>query len=59
MDPTDQPASLYAATKKAGEEIAHTYNHIYGLSITNLHSSLYMGHGIDWTWLTFPSLGTS
>ncbi|KAF2313152.1 hypothetical protein GH714_009518 [Hevea brasiliensis] len=33
---TGQPASLYAATKKAGEEIAHTYNHIYGLSITGL-----------------------
>ncbi|KAJ0673235.1 putative UDP-glucuronate 4-epimerase [Helianthus annuus] len=27
---------LYAATKKAGEEIAHTYNHIYGLSLTGL-----------------------
>lgn len=35
-DKTDQPASLYAATKKAGEEIAHTYNHIHGLSITGL-----------------------
>ena len=35
-DRTDQPASLYAATKKAGEEIAHTYNHIYGLSMTGL-----------------------
>jgi len=35
-DRTDQPASLYAATKKAGEELAHTYNHIYGLSITGL-----------------------
>ncbi|CAN1228535.1 UDP-glucuronate 4-epimerase 1 [Linum grandiflorum] len=35
-DQTDQPASLYAATKKAGEEITHTYNHIYGLSITGL-----------------------
>ncbi|KAJ3681224.1 hypothetical protein LUZ60_015713 [Juncus effusus] len=33
---TDQPASLYAATKKAGEEIAHVYNHIYGLSLTGL-----------------------
>ncbi|KAJ9129016.1 hypothetical protein P3X46_034216 [Hevea brasiliensis] len=33
---TDQPASLYAATKKAGEEIAHTYNHIYGISLTGL-----------------------
>ncbi|KAL3524181.1 hypothetical protein ACH5RR_017015, partial [Cinchona calisaya] len=36
LDRTDQPASLYAATKKSGEEIAHTYNHIYGLSITGL-----------------------
>ncbi|CAL9232894.1 unnamed protein product [Arabidopsis halleri] len=35
-DRTDQPASLYAATKKAGEGIAHTYNHIYGLSLTGL-----------------------
>ncbi|XP_020214636.1 UDP-glucuronate 4-epimerase 3 [Cajanus cajan] len=35
-DRTDRPASLYAATKKAGEEIAHSYNHIYGLSITGL-----------------------
>ncbi|KAL0316570.1 UNVERIFIED_CONTAM: UDP-glucuronate 4-epimerase 1 [Sesamum radiatum] len=35
-DLTDRPASLYAATKKAGEEITHTYNHIYGLSITGL-----------------------
>jgi UDP-glucuronate 4-epimerase len=33
---TDQPASLYAATKKAGEEIAHNYNQIYGLSLTGL-----------------------
>ncbi|PKA49638.1 UDP-glucuronate 4-epimerase 6 [Apostasia shenzhenica] len=33
---TDRPASLYAATKKAGEAIAHTYNHIYGLSVTGL-----------------------
>ncbi|PPS03898.1 hypothetical protein GOBAR_AA16747 [Gossypium barbadense] len=36
LDRTDQPASLYAATKKAGEEITHTYNHIYGLAITGL-----------------------
>ncbi|KAL3619969.1 UDP-glucuronate 4-epimerase 6 [Castilleja foliolosa] len=35
-DRTDRPASLYAATKKAGEEIAHTYNHIHGLSLTGL-----------------------
>ncbi|KAK1420921.1 hypothetical protein QVD17_22890 [Tagetes erecta] len=35
-DRTDRPASLYAATKKAGEAITHTYNHIHGLSITGL-----------------------
>jgi UDP-glucuronate 4-epimerase len=35
-DRTDRPASLYAATKKSGEAITHTYNHIYGLSITGL-----------------------
>ncbi|KAK1289993.1 UDP-glucuronate 4-epimerase 1 [Acorus calamus] len=35
-DKTDRPASLYAATKKAGEAITHSYNHIYGLSITGL-----------------------
>ncbi|RVW23790.1 UDP-glucuronate 4-epimerase 6 [Vitis vinifera] len=35
--PPNRPASKpYAATKKAGEEIAHTYNHIYGLSLTGL-----------------------
>ncbi|KAJ0673157.1 putative UDP-glucuronate 4-epimerase [Helianthus annuus] len=30
------PASLYAAKKKAGEEISHTYNHIYGFLLTGL-----------------------
>ncbi|URE06219.1 NAD dependent epimerase/dehydratase family [Musa troglodytarum] len=33
--PHRPPGVLYAATKKAGE-IAHVYNHIYGLSITGL-----------------------
>lgn len=35
-DPTDQPASLYAATKKADELIAFSYHHLYHLSITGL-----------------------
>ncbi|KAI8531555.1 hypothetical protein RHMOL_Rhmol11G0145600 [Rhododendron molle] len=35
-DRTDHPASLYAATKKADEAIAHAYNYIHGLSITGL-----------------------
>jgi len=35
-DEVDQPASLYAATKKANEMIAHAYKHIYGLSVIGL-----------------------
>ena len=35
-DRTDQPASLYAATKKADEALAHTYNHIHGVAVTGL-----------------------
>jgi len=35
-DKTDTPVSLYAATKKAGELIAHTYHHLYGLNCTGL-----------------------
>jgi len=30
------PVSLYAATKKAGELIAHSYSHLYGLPVTCL-----------------------
>lgn len=33
---TDHPASLYAATKKANELMAHSYSHLYGLSCTGL-----------------------
>lgn len=32
----DHPVSLYAATKKAGELIAHSYSHLYGLPVTCL-----------------------
>lgn len=35
-DQTDQPASLYAATKKANELLAHSYAHLYGLPATAL-----------------------
>merc|ERR1712150_405380 len=35
-DVVDQPASLYAATKKSNEMIAHSYKHVYGLSFTGL-----------------------
>jgi UDP-glucuronate 4-epimerase len=35
-DPADQPLSLYAATKRAGELLAHSYSHQYGLPTTVL-----------------------
>jgi len=35
-DRVDHPASLYAATKKSDEMIAHTYYNIYGMSLTGL-----------------------
>jgi UDP-glucuronate 4-epimerase len=33
---TDHPVSLYAATKKANEVIAHSYAHLYGVPMTGL-----------------------
>ncbi|QFU01514.1 UDP-glucose 4-epimerase [Halomonas sp. THAF5a] len=35
-DGVDHPISLYAATKKANELMAHTYSHLYGLPTTGL-----------------------
>ena len=35
-DPVDHPISPYAATKKAGELIAHAHHHLHGMSIANL-----------------------
>lgn len=32
-DPVDRPISPYAATKKAGEVICHTYHHLYGIAV--------------------------
>jgi UDP-glucuronate 4-epimerase len=32
----DHPVSLYAATKKANEAMAHSYAHLYGLPVTGL-----------------------
>lgn len=36
IDPVDQPVSLYAATKKANELMAHSYSHLYGIPCTGL-----------------------
>lgn len=35
-DPTDTPVSLYAATKKANELMAHAYSHLYQIPTTGL-----------------------
>jgi len=35
-DNVDHPVSLYAATKKANELMAHSYSHLYGLPCTGL-----------------------
>ena len=35
-DPVDQPVSLYAATKRSCELIAHSYSHLYRLPATGL-----------------------
>src|SRR6516164_7012082 len=35
-DNVDHPVSLYAATKKANELMAHAYSHLYGLPATGL-----------------------
>jgi UDP-glucuronate 4-epimerase len=35
-DSTDEPLSIYAATKKAGEVMGYVYAHLYGLRLTGL-----------------------
>ena len=35
-DPVNHPVSLYAATKRSNELMAHTYSHIYGISATGM-----------------------
>jgi len=35
-DNVDHPVSLYAATKKADELMAHTYSHLYAIRVTGL-----------------------
>lgn len=35
-DHTDHPVSLYAATKKSNELMAHTYSHLYNIATTGL-----------------------
>ncbi|WP_319559862.1 GDP-mannose 4,6-dehydratase [Marispirochaeta sp.] len=41
----DHPISPYAATKKAGELICHTYSHLYGMRIASLRFFTVYGRG--------------
>ena len=36
QDPVNHPVSLYAATKRANELMAHTYSHLYNIPMTGL-----------------------
>lgn len=36
QDPVNHPVSIYAATKRANELMAHTYSHLYNISTTGL-----------------------
>lgn len=44
-DPVDHPISPYAATKKAGELLCHTYHHLYGISTACLRFFTVYGPG--------------
>ena len=53
----NHPLSLYAATKRSNELMAHTYSHLYGLPTTGLRFSPYMDHGVgtDMSYFIFTS----
>ncbi len=52
-DSVDHPVSLYAATKKSNELMAHTYSHLYGIPTTGLRFLQYMVPGVDQIWHYF------
>ena len=47
----DHPLSLYAASKKSNELMAHSYSHLYNIPTTGCASLLYMVPGIVLIWL--------
>ena len=49
----DHPVSIYAASKKSNELMAHAYSHLYLLPATGLRFLLYMDHGGGLTCLIF------
>ncbi len=53
--PADHPVSLYAATKRSNELMAHTYSHLYGLPATGFASLRSTVRGVGLIWLSFFS----
>ena len=53
----DHPVSLYAASKKANELMAHAYSHLYSLPTTGLRFFTVYGPWGRPTWRCFCSLG--
>ena len=49
-DSVDHPVSLYAASKKANELMAHTYSHLFGLPTTELRFLRCTDRGVVLTW---------
>ena len=54
-DNVDSPVSLYAATKKSNELMAHCYTHLYGFPSTDYVSLPFTVPGADRIWRTFLS----
>ena len=51
--PVDHPVSLYAATKKSNELMAHSYSHLYDIPATGLRFFTVYGPWEDRIWLFF------
>ncbi len=50
-DNVDHPLSLYAASKKSNELMAHTYSHLYNVPTTGLRFLRFMAPGVVPIWL--------
>ncbi len=50
-DNVDHPVSLYAASKKSNELMAHSYAHLYGLPVTGLRFFTVYDPGAGLIWL--------
>ena len=58
IDKSDTPLTLYAATKKANESMAHAFAHINQIPITMLDFLLFTDHGegLIWHYLSLPKV---